>query len=144
MRSRHEPNVSVLPHVRTYRSADARSAFAFLDPAGHAHSGFCQTLALPPLRQPQRAGDPEAAASERHAADAASILRPGGLFAIVNWPALPREETTVLGEPRGPATEVRMSPQAVNAAVQQGAFRLVHIVEIPPYHYGSIFAANSN
>jgi hypothetical protein len=37
-----------------------------------------------------------------------------------------------------------MSPQAVNAAVQQGAFRLVHIVEIPPYHYGSIFAANSN
>ena len=30
-----------------------------------------------------------------------SILRPGGLFAIVNWHARPREETTVLGEPRG-------------------------------------------
>ena len=73
-----------------------------------------------------------------------SILKPGGLFAIVNWHARPREETTVLGEPRGPATGMRMSPQAVNAAVRQAAFRLVHIVEIPPYHYGSIFAANSN
>jgi ubiquinone/menaquinone biosynthesis C-methylase UbiE len=73
-----------------------------------------------------------------------STLKPGGLFAIVNWHARPREETTVLGEPRGPATGMRMSPQAVNAAVQQAALRLVHIIEIPPYHYGSIFAANSN
>jgi ubiquinone/menaquinone biosynthesis C-methylase UbiE len=73
-----------------------------------------------------------------------SILRPGGLFAVVNWHVRPREETTVLGEPRGPTTELRMSPQAVNAAVQQAAFRPVHIVEIPPYHYGSIFLANSN
>jgi ubiquinone/menaquinone biosynthesis C-methylase UbiE len=73
-----------------------------------------------------------------------SILKPGGLFAIVNWNARPREETTVLGEPRGPATGMRMSPQAVNAAVQQAAFRLVHIIEIHPYHYASIFAANSN
>jgi predicted methyltransferase len=71
-----------------------------------------------------------------------SILKPGGLFAIVNWHARPREETTVLGEPRGPATGMRMSPQAVVGAVQQAAFRLVHITEIPPYHYGSIFAAN--
>ena len=56
-----------------------------------------------------------------------SILRPGGLFAIVNWHVRSSEETTVLGEPRGPATEFRMSPEAVNAAVQQAAFRLVHI-----------------
>ena len=34
----------------------------------HAYSGFRQTLALPPLRKSKRAGDPEAAVSERHAA----------------------------------------------------------------------------
>ena len=28
-------------------------------------------------------------------------LRPGGLFAIVNWHPRPREQTTVLGEPAG-------------------------------------------
>jgi ubiquinone/menaquinone biosynthesis C-methylase UbiE len=73
-----------------------------------------------------------------------STLKPGGLFAIVNWHARPREETTVLGVPRDPATGMRMSPEAVNAAVRQAAFRLVHIIEIHPYHYASIFAANSN
>jgi len=38
-------------------------------------------------------------------------LKPGGLFAIVSWYARPREETTVLGEPRGPATQMRMTPE---------------------------------
>jgi ubiquinone/menaquinone biosynthesis C-methylase UbiE len=28
-----------------------------------------------------------------------NVLRPGGLFAVVNWYAKPREETKVLGEP---------------------------------------------
>lgn len=32
----------------------------------------------------------------------AAMLRPGGRFAIVNWYQRPREETTVLVEPRGP------------------------------------------
>jgi ubiquinone/menaquinone biosynthesis C-methylase UbiE len=73
-----------------------------------------------------------------------STLKSGGLLVIVNWHTRPREETTVLGEPRGPATGMRMSPRAVNAAVQQAGFRLVHIIEIPPYHYGSIFATDSN
>ena len=40
-----------------------------------------------------------------------SVLKPSGLFAIINWHARPREETPVLGEPRGPATELRMTPQ---------------------------------
>jgi ubiquinone/menaquinone biosynthesis C-methylase UbiE len=39
------------------------------------------------------------------------VLKPGGLFAIVNWHARPREETTVLGEPRGPATALRIDPE---------------------------------
>ena len=37
-----------------------------------------------------------------------------------------------------------MSPEAVNAAFRQAAFKFVHIIEIHPYHYASIFAANSN
>ena len=39
-----------------------------------------------------------------------AALKPGGRFAIVNWHQRPREETTVLGEPRGPKTELRLSP----------------------------------
>jgi hypothetical protein len=42
-----------------------------------------------------------------------SVLKSGGLFAIVNWHARPREETIVLGEPRGPATEFRIDPEIV-------------------------------
>ena len=37
-------------------------------------------------------------------------LRHRDCFAVVNWHRRPREETTILGEPRGPSTELRMSP----------------------------------
>jgi ubiquinone/menaquinone biosynthesis C-methylase UbiE len=69
----------------------------------------------------------------------AGVLKRGGLFVIVNWHAQPREETTVLGEPRGPPTALRMDPQAVELAVRQTALALVRVVEIPPYHYASVF-----
>jgi SAM-dependent methyltransferase len=71
------------------------------------------------------------------------VLKPGGLFAIVNWHARPREQTTVLGEPRGPETALRIGPQAVEEALQQTALKPVRTVDIPPYHYASIFVANS-
>ena len=67
------------------------------------------------------------------------VLKPGGLFAIVNWHARPREETTVLGEPRGPATDLRMTPEETIAAVQQSALVLRRQIEIPPYHYAVVF-----
>lgn len=66
-------------------------------------------------------------------------LVPHGRFAIVNWHARPREETPILGEPRGPATELRMTPEAVRAAVEPAGFKLHQVVELPPYHYGAIF-----
>jgi ubiquinone/menaquinone biosynthesis C-methylase UbiE len=69
-----------------------------------------------------------------------SVLKPGGLLAIVNWHARPREETTVLGQPRGPARELRMTPDAVRQAVEPAGLAFVRLVEIPPYHYGGIFA----
>jgi SAM-dependent methyltransferase len=69
-----------------------------------------------------------------------SALKPGGLFAVVNWHKRPREETTVLGEPRGPRTELRMSPEETAADVEAGGLTLVRVVDIPPYHYGALFA----
>lgn len=72
----------------------------------------------------------------------AEALKPFGRFAIVNWHQRPREETTVLGEPRGPRTDLRMSPQQTIAAAEAGGLRRVQLVEVPPYHYAAVFAAN--
>jgi ubiquinone/menaquinone biosynthesis C-methylase UbiE len=68
-----------------------------------------------------------------------SILKPGGLFGIVNWHARPREETMVLGEPRGPATELRIDPATVRTAVEAASLRLARLTDILPYHYAAIF-----
>jgi predicted methyltransferase len=75
----------------------------------------------------------------RLARSVANALGPRGLFAIVNWHARPREQTTISGEPRGPATELRMTPEVTRAAVEQAGFELRQIVELPPYHYGAVF-----
>ena len=69
-----------------------------------------------------------------------SVLKPGGLFAIVSWHARPREETPVLGQPRGPATELRMTPEATIAAVEPAGFKLSRMTAVSPYHYGAVFA----
>ncbi len=70
----------------------------------------------------------------------ATVLKPGGLFAIVNWHKRPREETMILGEPRGPKTELRISPETTKLAVEASGLKLSSLVEIPPYHYGAVFA----
>lgn len=75
----------------------------------------------------------------RMAKAVANILKPGGLFAIVSWYARPREETTVLGEPRGPATELRMTPQQTIEAVRAGGLTFRNQVDVSPYHYGAVF-----
>jgi SAM-dependent methyltransferase len=66
-------------------------------------------------------------------------LKPSGRFAIVNWHSRPREETMILGEPRGPRTELRLSPEQTIAAVEPGGLKLTQLVEVPPYHYGAMF-----
>ena len=68
-----------------------------------------------------------------------ATLRPRGLFAIVNWHPRPREQTPVLGEPRGPKTKLRLSPEQTVKAVEPSGLKLVHLVEVPPYHYGAVF-----
>ena len=69
----------------------------------------------------------------------ARVLEPTGRFAIVNWHALPREQTTVLGKPRGPKSELRMSPVRLQAVVEPVGFYLDQVCQLPPYHYGAIF-----
>ncbi len=66
-------------------------------------------------------------------------LRPAGRFAIVNWHQRPREETTILGEPRGPKTELRLSPKQTIEVVESSGLKLAHLIEVPPYHYGAVF-----
>jgi SAM-dependent methyltransferase len=69
----------------------------------------------------------------------AKVLRPGGRFAIVNWHRRPREETVVLGQPRGPRTELRMSPEEVKAVVEPSGLELIYVADVGPYHYASVF-----
>lgn len=68
-----------------------------------------------------------------------ATLKPGGRLAIVNWHQRPREETTILGEPRGPKTELRLSPKQTVEAVEASGLKLARMVEVPPYHYAVVF-----
>ncbi|HET7913035.1 MAG TPA: hypothetical protein VFL49_13460, partial [Pseudolabrys sp.] len=61
------------------------------------------------------------------------MLKPRGLFAIVNWHQLPREKTTVPGEPRAPRSELRLSPDLTVKAVEATGLETKAIVDISPY-----------
>jgi ubiquinone/menaquinone biosynthesis C-methylase UbiE len=69
----------------------------------------------------------------------AAVLKPSGCFAVINWHPRPREETTVLGQPRGPKTEMRMAPEEVTAAVAPAGLRSLPVIDVPPYHYAATF-----
>jgi protein-L-isoaspartate O-methyltransferase len=68
-----------------------------------------------------------------------ATLTPSGRLAIVNWHRRPREETMILGEPRGPRTELRLSPEQTIEAVESSGLELARLIEVPPYHYGAVF-----
>jgi protein-L-isoaspartate O-methyltransferase len=68
-----------------------------------------------------------------------AALKSNGQFAIVNWHKRPRDETRILGEPRGPKTELRMSPEETTKSVEAGGLKFSKMVEMPPYHYAVIF-----
>lgn len=67
------------------------------------------------------------------------VLKPTGRFIIINWHTFPREETVILDQPRGPKTQVRMSPDSVARSVAAAGFVLKEVVELSPYHYGAVF-----
>lgn len=73
------------------------------------------------------------------ALEVAAALKPDGRLTIVNWYPLQREQTTVLGQPRGPKTEMRLSPEQTRTMVEPAGFKLETQVELPPYHYGVFF-----
>lgn len=76
---------------------------------------------------------------ERLVRTVGQALKLGGHFAIINWHQLPREQTTVLGQPRGPKSELRLSPEQTVKAVEAGGLKSTTIIDIPPYHYGAVF-----
>ena len=52
----------------------------------------------------------------------------------------PRDETIVLGQPRGPKTEMQMTPADAVTTVEPAGLKLAGVIELPPYHYAAIFA----
>jgi len=68
------------------------------------------------------------------AKEISAVLEPAGRFAIINWYPIAREKTPVLGKPRGPRTEMRLSPKQTRAFVEPAGFKLEAQVELPPYH----------
>jgi len=71
---------------------------------------------------------------------AVESLRPGGRFIIINWQDSPREGTQIAGKPRGPPTELRMSPEeTAQSVLDAAAVTLEQTVELPPYHYAMVF-----
>jgi SAM-dependent methyltransferase len=55
------------------------------------------------------------------------VLKPDGLFAVVNWYARAREETTVMGQPRGPA-----DIETALRKVECNSSRLTNGADLPP------------
>jgi hypothetical protein len=76
---------------------------------------------------------------DRIGADGGAGTQAGRSLRYCQLAPLPREQTTVLDKPRGPKTEMRMSPDDVRAVVEPAGFRLADLVELSPYHYGVVF-----
>jgi len=68
-----------------------------------------------------------------------ALLKPQGMFGVINWHKRDRDETTVLGLPRGPKTEMRMSPDELNDVVVPHGFVLEKTFDVSAYHYASIY-----
>lgn len=73
----------------------------------------------------------------------AGVLADGGRFAVVNWHERPREDTVVLGQPRGPRTDLRIGADEVVAIGRAAGLDVEAVVDIPPYHYGVTFRRTS-
>lgn len=68
----------------------------------------------------------------------AAALAPTGRFLIVNWYPAAREDTKVLGQPRGPRADLRLSPEATAEIVRPAGLEPDRLVPLPPYHYGLV------
>src|SRR6516164_10244731 len=59
------------------------------------------------------------------------------LRSSIGTPARERERQ-ILGEPRGPKTELRLTPEKTIEVVKMDGLKFLTVVEISPYHYGAI------
>ena len=76
----------------------------------------------------------------RFVEEVVTVLTEDGRVIVVNWRDLPRKTTTVAGEPRGPPTDLRLSPDETREIVEEAAdVTLAQRIEIPPYHYALTF-----
>lgn len=71
------------------------------------------------------------------------VVREGGAFIVINWWPRPREETPVLGSPRGPRAELRFSPAEVATWLEPAGFALREVTDVGPYHYAAVFEARA-
>jgi SAM-dependent methyltransferase len=72
--------------------------------------------------------------------DVVAVLAEDGRFIVINWRDLLRETTTVAAEPRGPPTDLRLSPAETREIVEGAAnITLARQIDIPPYHYALVF-----
>lgn len=78
---------------------------------------------------------------DQHALAAAvhDTLVDDGRFVVVNWHDAPPQETTVLGDPRGPPQDLRVTPDATRAAVEPAGFTADAVVDLNDSHYGITF-----
>lgn len=72
------------------------------------------------------------------ATQAYQSLTPDGYLIIVNWHDRPKEETPVAGRPRGPPTELRVTPERTTEQVSAAPFTTTRLVDLPPHHYALI------
>lgn len=81
-------------------------------------------------------GAPE---KEEFARAAHRSLADGGRLFVLNWRDLPKRETVVAGEPRGPPPELRMSVEETREAVEPAGFSAEEVVDVEPYHHAAVF-----
>lgn len=65
-------------------------------------------------------------------------LTPDGRLVLVNWHNRPKEETPVAGTPRGPPTDLRLTPEQTETHLSTAPFTTTHLIDLPPYHYALI------
>jgi len=69
-----------------------------------------------------------------------TILADIGRFIIINWRDLPKEQTTIADEPRGPPTELRLSPTETITIVSDATdLTQTRQIDLSPYHYALVF-----
>lgn len=80
---------------------------------------------------------------EDHAAlleEVTLVLEDTGRFIVINWSDLPKQETTIADEPRGPPTELRLSPTETTTIVSEATdLTQTQSIDLPPYHYALVF-----